>query len=184
MKNMIKTFIGRIKATLFKLNVEKRVYIGKGSKIIGGRQIFLKNNVSIRPFSFISCNKEATLIIGYNTDLGERTRIGCGKKIVIGNNVLFGPNVYVADQDHKYDFIDIPVMNQGVNIYDGVEIGDDSWIGINSVIVGNVKIGKHVVIGANSVVTKSIPDYSIAVGAPAKIIKRFNKITEKWESVK
>lgn len=51
-------------------------------------------------------------------------------------------------------------------------IGDGSYIGINAIIVGNVKIGKYCVIGANSVVTKDIPDYSVAVGSPAKIIKR------------
>ena len=53
-----------------------------------------------------------------------------------------------------------------------VTIGDCSYIGINAIIVGNVKIGKYCVIGANSVVTKDIPDYSVAVGSPAKIIKR------------
>lgn len=52
-----------------------------------------------------------------------------------------------------------------------VLIGDGSYIGINTVIVGNVKIGKHCVIGANSVVTKDVPDYSVAVGIPARVIK-------------
>lgn len=51
-------------------------------------------------------------------------------------------------------------------------IGDDSYIGINAVIVGNIKIGRHCVIGANSVVTKDVPDYCVAVGSPAKVIKR------------
>lgn len=52
-----------------------------------------------------------------------------------------------------------------------MSIGDGSYIGINTVIVGNVKIGKHCVIGANSVVTKDVPDYSVAVGIPARVIK-------------
>lgn len=53
-----------------------------------------------------------------------------------------------------------------------VSIGDGSYIGINAVIVGNVKIGKHCVIGANSVVTKDVPDYCVAVGSPARVIKK------------
>ena len=76
-------------------------------------------------------------------------------------------------------------MYQGVKIHEkGIEIGDDSWIGINSVIVGNVRIGKHCVIGANSVVNKNIPDYSIAVGSPAKVIKRYNFEKKEWEHIK
>lgn len=55
-----------------------------------------------------------------------------------------------------------------------VSIGDGSYIGINTVIVGNVKIGKHCVIGANSVVTKDVPDYCVAVGSPVKIVKKYS----------
>lgn len=68
-------------------------------------------------------------------------------------------------------------MNKG----DSVIISDGTWIGTNAVIVGNVKIGKNCVIGANSVVTKDIPDYCIAAGIPARIIKRYNIETHSWE---
>ena len=63
-------------------------------------------------------------------------------------------------------------MDQGI-VQKGqkVFIGEGSYIGINAVIVGNIKIGKHCVIGANSVVTKNVPDYCVAVGSPAKVIK-------------
>ena len=64
-----------------------------------------------------------------------------------------------------------------------MSIGDDSFIGINTVIVGNVSIGLHCVIGSNSVVTKSIPDFCVAVGAPAKIIRQYSNVTNKWERV-
>lgn len=82
------------------------------------------------------------------------------------------PNVYITDCDHEYRNIDVPVIEQGiVQKGQAVSIGDGSYIGINTVIVGNVKIGKHCVIGANSVVTKDVPDYSVAVGIPARVIK-------------
>lgn len=67
-----------------------------------------------------------------------------------------------------------------MNDSDSVFIGDGSWIGTNVVVVGNVHIGKHCVIGANSVVTKNIPDYSIAVGVPAKVVKKYDFIENKW----
>ena len=87
--------------------------------------------------------------------------------------MFLSPNVYITDCDHEYRNVDIPVIDQGI-VQKGqkVSIGDDSYVGINAVIVGNVKIGKHCVIGANSVVTKDVPDYCVAVGSPAKVIKK------------
>ena len=86
--------------------------------------------------------------------------------------MLLSPNVYITDCDHEYRNIDIPVIDQGI-VQKGqkVLIGDGSYIGYNSVIVGTVKIGKHCVIGAKSVVTKDVPDYCVAVGSPARVIK-------------
>lgn len=80
--------------------------------------------------------------------------------------------MYITDCDHEYRNLKIPVIDQEI-VQRGqrVFIGKASYIGINTVIVGNVKIGKHCVIGANSVVTKDLPDYCVAVGSPAKVIK-------------
>ena len=85
--------------------------------------------------------------------------------------------MYITDCDHEYRNIKIPVIDQGI-VQRGqkVSIGEGSYIGINTVIVGNVKIGKHCVIGANSVVTKDVPDYCVAVGSPARVIKTIEKI--------
>lgn len=81
--------------------------------------------------------------------------------------------MYITDCDHEYRNIDVPVIDQGI-VQRGqkVSIGEGSYIGINAVIVGNVKIGNHCVVGANSVVTKDVPDYCVVVGCPAKIIKK------------
>lgn len=83
------------------------------------------------------------------------------------------PNVYITDCDHDYRNLGASVVDQGI-VQKGqtVSIEDESYVGINAVIVGNVKIGKHCVIGANSVVTKDVPDYCVAVESPAKVIKR------------
>ena len=62
-------------------------------------------------------------------------------------------------------------------------IGEGSWLGTKVTVVGNVHIGKHCVIGANSVVTKNIPDYSIAVGIPARVVKQYNFETKCWERI-
>lgn len=126
-----------------------------------------------------------TVRIGKGSEIGERCRISIANSLEIGKKVLFSPNVYITDCDHEYRNVDIPIIDQGI-VQKGqkASIGDGSYVGINAVIVGNVKIGKHCVIGANSVVTKDVPDYCVAVGSPAKIIKRYNLETQLWESIR
>jgi acetyltransferase-like isoleucine patch superfamily enzyme len=74
----------------------------------------------------------------------------------------------------------MPISIQAVNTKI-IEIGDNSWIGANAVITAGSKIGKHCVIGAGAVVTGIVPDYSIAVGNPARIVKKYNPQTHAWE---
>lgn len=114
--------------------------------------------------------------IGRSSEIGERCRISIANSLEIGEKVLLSPNVYITDCDHEYRSIDIPVIDQGI-VQRGqrVSIGEGSYIGINAVIVGNVKIGKHCVIGANSVVTKDVPDYCVVVGSPTRVIKNIAK---------
>lgn len=73
-------------------------------------------------------------------------------------------------------------MHQPLKVKAEVQIGDGSWIGENVSIIGEI-VGKNCVIGANSVVTKDIPDFSVAVGIPAKIIKQYNQTTKQWINV-
>ncbi|WP_252234904.1 acyltransferase [Clostridium sp. CH2] len=125
------------------------------------------------------------LDIKCGTNIGRRSVISVSNKIVIGEKVLIAPNVYITDHGHEFNDINIPIMDQGINtISNRVKIGDGTWIGINSSIIGNVSIGKNCVIGANSFVNTNIPDYSVAVGSPAKIIKMFNFISNKWEIIR
>jgi len=96
--------------------------------------------------------------------------------ITIGNKVMFGPNVMIMGGDHNYRVIGqymYDVKEDGVNL--PVVIGDDVWIGAGAIILKGVTIGRGSVIGAGSVITKSIPNYSIALGNPARVVRqRFN----------
>ena len=83
---------------------------------------------------------------------------------------------------HGYEDIETPIKKQPIVQKKEVYIGDGSWLGENVCVIG-ASIGKHCVIGANSVVTKDIPDYSIAVGSPAKVIKQFDFKENKWVRV-
>lgn len=114
--------------------------------------------------------------------IGNRCLIGRGSGIVghlsisIGNDVWTGHHVYITDQNHDYRDVTIPISQQS-QPERPVVIGDGSWIGHGAVILPGARIGKHVVIGANSVVTGTIPDFSVAVGSPARVIRRYEEST-------
>lgn len=171
-KVFIKTLVGKFRARRFQIQAGKGIYIGKHCALKGKQNIGLEDYVIVRPYAQI-WSGGGTVRIGQGSEIGERCRISIANSLNMGEKVLLSPNVYITDCDHEYRNLEVPVIDQGV-VQKGqtVSIGDGSYIGINAVIVGNVKIGKHCVIGANSVVTKDVPDYCVAVGSPAKVIKK------------
>jgi acetyltransferase-like isoleucine patch superfamily enzyme len=112
--------------------------------------------------------------------IGNRCLIGRGSGIVghfsidIGDDVWTGHHVYITDQNHGYDNVDIPISQQSMP-EKPVRIGSGSWLGHGTVVLPGADIGEHVVIGANSVVTGSIPSFSVAVGAPARVVKSMSE---------
>jgi acetyltransferase-like isoleucine patch superfamily enzyme len=140
--------------------------------ILGARSV-------VEDFSVIN-NGVGDVVIGYNTIIGlSNVLIG---PVSIGNNVMFAQHVVVSGLNHGYKDIGVPPALQKVEC-DLISISDDVWIGANCVITAGVSIGKHSIVGAGSVVTKTIPDYCIAVGNPAKIIKKYNFTSKEWERV-
>lgn len=120
--------------------------------------------------------------IGNNCYIGFNfTALSFAKsKLVIGNNVLIASNVTITNENHGMNpYSDIPYMNQELSSSD-VIIGDGCWIGEKVCILPGVRIGNKSIIGAGAVVTKSIPEYSIAVGNPAKVIKKYNFEQKRW----
>ncbi len=174
-KKTIKQILGSLRTRLAGVSAGKGIYIGKNCSLKGKKNIILQDAVVLRPNVQI-WTEEGIIKIGAGSEVGERCRISISNSLEIGEKVLLSPNVYITDCDHEYRDIETSVMDQGVvkKKY-AVSIGDGSYIGINSVIVGNVQIGKHCIVGANSVVTNSIPDYCLAVGSPAKVIKVYTK---------
>lgn len=190
MKKILKSILGFFYCSLYTVKYKRGVYIGFGSKIVGGKSVHLSKNVKLMPSSMYVCHRKVShLFINEETEIGMFSRIACMGKIYIGKEVITGPNVFIADYNHNYQNINISIMKQGncfneVNTGYNIFIGDGSWIGTNVVIIGNVQIGKNCVIGANSVVTKDIPDYCVAIGSPAKVVKKYNFETNHWDTIK
>jgi acetyltransferase-like isoleucine patch superfamily enzyme len=125
---------------------------------------------------FSSCRLE----IGSGCSIGRYNHIYATRKIIFGQKVLTANGVYVSDNLHGYEDTSLAVLDQKVVQLNDVEIGDGSWIGHNACVIG-ASIGRNCVIGANAVVTRDIPDFSVAVGAPAVVIRRFVSQSAEWE---
>lgn len=165
----------------------KKSFIKSPMMIINPQQIKIGDETRILYKAFLAVkdrpNSEIGWIsIGDNCYIGNFAHIVATKSITIENNVLIADRVYISDNLHNYERIDIPVKEQPLRQMETVIIGEGSWIGENVCVIG-AKIGKHCIVGANSVVTGDIPDGCVAAGIPARIIRQFNPQSDTWEHV-
>lgn len=156
------------------------IYLKRGK----GSVIYRSVRKDLVPFNRFSLGKYA-VVESFSTlnnavgdiIIGEHTRIGLGNILIgpvqIGDYVNLAQNIVISGLNHNYEDIHKNIAEQGVTT-SPVLIDQDVWIGANCSIRAGIHIGKHAVIGAGSVVTKDIPDYSVAVGNPARVIKRYD----------
>ncbi len=152
--------------------------LAPGVKIMTPQNISVGNNSSIMSHCIIeTCavgENNPQLKIGDRVSLGEYSHITCANKVTIGNGVLTGRFVLITDNSHgnnTKDVADIAPLAREIHSNGPVYIGENVWIGDKVTILPNVTIGKGSIIAANAVVTKNIPEYSVAAGIPAKVIK-------------
>ena len=183
-QNLIYKIKKKLLYRLFFEHIGKRSTILKPLRINNPQYIYLGNKVLINKYTWILTlkvnNKRPKLVIDDGAIIGHYNHITCIDDVYIGKNVLIADRVYISDNYHGYEDVKIPINFQEVKSKGAVYIGENTWIGDNVSII-SAKIGKHCIIGANSVVNKDIPDYCVAVGAPAKIVKRYNESKNKWE---
>lgn len=157
--------------------------LNKPLRIDGGGGIFVGNNVVVEYKTWLAAMSltgyDASLIIEDGCRIGNFNHIYSTRSIILHKNVLTADKVYISDNLHGYEDVHMAITNQPVKQIATVEIGEGAWIGENVCIIG-ASIGKHCVIGANSVVTHDIPDFSVAVGVPARVIKRYDHKHKKW----
>lgn len=194
MKRLLYAFsrlIALIKIVLYyKLRFGKigvRSYIRNPLQIDNPGRIFL-GNVYIGYKVWLAANPLTDapicrLIIRDGCTIGNFCHIYATGEVILEKDVLTADRVYISDNLHGYEDITMPIHKQPIKQNGCVTIGEGSWLGENVCVVG-ASIGKHCVIGANSVVTKDIPDYSVAVGIPARVIKRYDFEQKKWVKCK
>ena len=174
----------------------KIAFIGKRVKIRAKKHIECGSGLTIEDGCFINAMCKNGVKIGDNFSLGRNSIIECtgvirelGESLEIGNNVgiaadafisvrgrvkigsstIFGPGVKLFSENHIFSDRNTPIYLQGAS-RQGIEIGEDCWIGANAIVLDGVKIGKGCVVAAGAVVNKDVPDYTIVGGVPAKEI--------------
>ena len=143
-------------------NVEVHCRPGFG-RLEVGRWVHIGDGNSIR------CH-EGSLRIGDKAVFGKDNTINCYLDVEIGAATLIADWVYICDFDHVTADINLPIKDQGI-VKSPVRIGPDTWLGVKVSVLRGTRIGRGCVIGAHAVVRGDIPDYGIAVGAPARVVR-------------
>ena len=167
------------------------------TNIYGLDKISIGHNVGMGKYNWIEAinnyagiEMKARIVIGNNVSFSDFNHIGCTNYIEIGDNVLLGSRCYITDHNHGIYMGDdesspnVPPIERHLTSNRSVVIEDNVWIGDNVVVLPGVRIGYGAVIGANAVVSHDIPEKSIAVGVPARVIKRWSDESGKWEKEK
>ena len=129
-------------------------------------------HVLLEPGVWLTAPGSAEVRIGQGTFLNLGVMIASAGLVEIGEHCMFANGCFITDADHRFDDPSQPVPWQGFTSKGPTRVGDNVWCGAHVVITGGVTIGERCVIGANSVVTQDIPPFSIAAGAPAKVLKK------------
>lgn len=172
----------------------QKVYIDISSRVIGAQYITIGKSFYAGPYFRIeaidhygSQRFTPKIMIGDHVSLGDFNHIGAVNLVKIGNGVLFGSKCYVTDHNHGnysggVEQSDPAILPEKRPLTEGshVIIEDNVWVGDNVVILPGVTIGKGSIIGSNAVVTKDIPPYTISVGIPARVIKRWDERKNEW----
>ena len=166
----------------FPIIIRGKKYIDFGSKLTTGE--------GCRFEAYNNQKSKKSLIFGKNIQLNDYVHITAMNNVVIGDNVLMASKIYISDCSHGFysgeEMDSSPEQHPIDRCYNisEVVIEDNVWLGEFVSVLPGVTIGKGAIIGSNSVVTKDIPANTIAVGSPAKVIKKYNFETKKWERIK
>ena len=156
--------------------------------VTGADRIFIGARSHVRDFARLevihrpTLGWDATLRIGNNVNIEQGAHIVCQCDVTIEDDVSITPFCAIVDTYHPHDPPDLApkIGNRLPDVRTFVRIGAGTFIGTRSVILPNVNIGKGCVIGAGSIVSRDIPDYSVAMGSPARVVSTFDPVTRQW----
>jgi len=164
--------------------------LGRGSSMVrprgieGIRRVFVGDDVYVADGGLLAAvphtnAEECALRIGDGCKIGSYNHIYATRSVTLEDEVLTAGNVYISDNVHGFEDVQLAIMHQPIKQLRAVTIGRGSWLGQNVCIIG-ASVGRGCVIGSNSVVLNDIPDYCVAVGSPARVVRRMDKATGEW----
>jgi acetyltransferase-like isoleucine patch superfamily enzyme len=156
----------------------KQSVIERPVRLKGERRIAIGDGVYVGAGSWLQVlpghGSAVAIDIGDGTSIAGSCVLSAVSSVRLGKRVLLARNVYIADHGHAYSDTSRAVLDQGVEAVAPVEIGDGAWLGQNVVVCPGVRIGRGAVVGANAVVRSDVPDHSVAVGVPARVVRTFD----------
>jgi acetyltransferase-like isoleucine patch superfamily enzyme len=164
--------------------IGKGTFIDKSVQVLRWGGVKIGENTIIGEQCWLNVNKYEKgvfpITIGNNCFIGRRNTIVSGKAIIIKDYCLTGPNTGFWGSDHVISDPMRPYVSTGSMLDKSIIIGVNVWVGANVCVLAGVNIGHGSIIGAGSVVNKDIPPFSIAVGNPANVVKRYSFLQNKW----
>lgn len=148
-----------------------------------GDNVFIRNGVRMEVIEKRGGQRNSGIIdIGDYVSIEQNCHITSGGQLTIGSGTTISADVYISNISHEYSDINTSVLKQPLS-YKETIIGNNCFIGYGARIMPGVHLGDGVIVGTNAVVLKDVPDHSIVVGVPAKVVKRFNANDRVWEKV-
>ncbi len=150
-------------------------------RLVGEGRIALGNDVYVGANSWLQTlppGDGVAIEIGDGTSIAGNCVISAAERVQLGRRVLVARGVYVSDHIHAYADTARAVLDQGIAKVEPVHIGDGAWLGENVVVGPGVTIGRGAVVGGNAVVVDDVPEFSLAVGVPARVVARFGAAPE------
>ncbi|HCH4060368.1 TPA: DapH/DapD/GlmU-related protein [Vibrio parahaemolyticus] len=165
------------------LRVGKMSYLGKPIFIYNPRGVTIGDNVGIFPGSRFECHSEGRITIESGVTIGQSFHITSkSSELLIEKGVIISGNVCITNIDHEYEDVSLSIRHQPLKVSNTI-IGENTFLGYGSVIQAGTKLGKHCIVGANSTVKGNFPDYSVIVGSPGRVVKRYCEERGIWVRV-
>tara|TARA_R110001606_G_C15404041_1_gene653828 strand:+ start:13398 stop:13952 length:555 start_codon:yes stop_codon:yes gene_type:complete len=155
-------------------------YIGRPAFLLGTRRMHIGKRIRIFPGLRAECHGQGRLFIHDNVSIGQNFHVIASSDLHIESGCLISGDVFVTDTEHTFEQVNVPIFDQPDRVAP-TRIGENCFLGIGARIQAGTILGDGCIVGANAVVRGNFPPHSVLVGAPARVIKRYNPEHEMWE---
>lgn len=165
-------------------NIGAHAYIDRTVQVLGWERVRVGHHTIIGEHTFLNVNErvgsEPAIVVGDNCFIGRRNFITASARVAIGDYCLTGPDCHFLGADHDISSPFVPMATTRAEPGAMIDVGANCWFGSSVIVLKNVRIGCGCILGAGALVTRDLPPFSIAVGSPARVVKRFDMRRKMW----